>query len=523
MANATLIIKQPGLPPREMAISEGIISIGRALDNIVCVDGDSNVSRYHAVIEARINGFWLSDLGSSNGTTLNGNPVLYEQRLQHGDLIELGGSSTIELRVDQQKPQTIPYEVPAATPQPEAHQLPTPSIESPQIQSPTTPPIPTPQQPQAPSSNSLPIVLIVAAIGGGLILTAVAAWFVLGGGGCKATVKILSPQAGATIRGQVPVRVSVENAECIDRITYQIDSNSFATVETPPFATTLNPTDIPGLEAGNHILSAVIVGTDGSREVQSDIVLAFEAQSSTGTIATASPTSTEPSVPTPTTNIPPPTGIDIPALSQQLSTQLTRKGGYTFDPEISELIRSRIAEYRVGGYTDRARRYRLQISRAFRDRGLDPLMGYVLAMSRSKFNENTTGEGVGLWQIPVGVAQAQGYLAAGESDITLKDPKRSAEIAALYTKALIDVFEMDDFMYAIACYGMPLSQAGQLRIQLINAAPDPVARRDIGKMVKLGIIKREQVDRVIRFFAAGIVGENPQVFGLQTEQRFSDL
>src|SRR5260370_38297108 len=143
-------------------------------------------------------------------------------------------------------------------------------------------------------------------------------------------------------------------------------------------------------------------------------------------------------------------------------------------------------------------------------------------MSRSKFNDSVRGEGVGLWQIPLSVAQAQGYLAAGESEETLKDPKRSAEIAAAYTKALVSTFEStDDFMFAVACFGLPLGQAGQVRTQLATQAPDPIARRDFLKMVKLGVVKAHQVDRVVRFFAAGIVTEKPLEIGPQTEAPFS--
>ena len=216
--------------------------------------------------------------------------------------------------------------------------------------------------------------------------------------------------------------------------------------------------------------------------------------------------------------------VDVRSLADRLAGQISRKSGYVFDRDFVEMIRSHSGEYRVGGFTDKARRYRREINKAFRDQGLDPLLGYLLAMSRSKFNENARGDGVGLWQIPLTVAQAQGYLSASESEATLRDPKRSSEIAAAYTKALVSTFEStDDFMFAVACFGLPLSQAGQVRTQLATQAPDPIARRDFLKMVKLGVVKGDQVDRVVRFFAAGIVTENPQAFGLQTDAPFSSL
>jgi hypothetical protein len=218
------------------------------------------------------------------------------------------------------------------------------------------------------------------------------------------------------------------------------------------------------------------------------------------------------------------TTLDVRSLADRLAGQISRKSGYAFDRDFVDLIRVRSSEYRVSGYTDKARRYRREINKAFRDQGLDPLLGYVLAMSRSRFNDNATGEGIGLWQLSAAVVQAQGYLASGESQETLKDPKRSAEIAAIYTKALISTFEStDDFMFAVACFGLPLNQAGQVRTQLATMAPDPIARRDFMKMVKLGVVKGDQVDRVVRFFAAGIVTENPRAFGLQADEPFSSM
>jgi hypothetical protein len=133
-------------------------------------------------------------------------------------------------------------------------------------------------------------------------------------------------------------------------------------------------------------------------------------------------------------------------------------------------------------------------------------------MSQSRFR---TGDSEGMWKVPRKIAVEQGYIAADESQAIFNDAKRSSEIAAAYMKELINVFGMDDFLYAIACYGMPVSQAAQLRARLEET--DPTARRDFWKMVKAGIVTREGADRVARFFAAGIVGENPKVFGLVGE------
>lgn len=67
-------------------------TMGRAETNHVVVLADQSVSRLHAVVERYPTGFCLRDLGSANGTFLNGERVLGEVRLRTGDEIRLGNS-----------------------------------------------------------------------------------------------------------------------------------------------------------------------------------------------------------------------------------------------------------------------------------------------------------------------------------------------------------------------------------------------------------------------------------------------
>ena len=67
-------------------------SLGRATTNDVVVLLDSSVSRLHAVIERYPTGFSVRDLGSANGTFVNGEPVRGEARLRTGDELRLGNS-----------------------------------------------------------------------------------------------------------------------------------------------------------------------------------------------------------------------------------------------------------------------------------------------------------------------------------------------------------------------------------------------------------------------------------------------
>src|SRR5215203_1753267 len=96
MTHATLIVSQPGHKTLRVELLDGVTTMGRADGNSVRLRHDRNVSRHHAQITSREDGYWLSDLTTRNGTTINGNFVEGEQKLAGGDVISLGGTSTIE-------------------------------------------------------------------------------------------------------------------------------------------------------------------------------------------------------------------------------------------------------------------------------------------------------------------------------------------------------------------------------------------------------------------------------------------
>ena len=73
----------------EYPILADVVTIGRALDNDLVLEHPS-VSRHHAEIRREPGGYALADLGSTNGTTVNGRAVT-AARLHDGDLVQLGG------------------------------------------------------------------------------------------------------------------------------------------------------------------------------------------------------------------------------------------------------------------------------------------------------------------------------------------------------------------------------------------------------------------------------------------------
>ena len=70
------------------ALAKPSVTIGRLPECDVVVD-DAGASRQHARIRRTEGGFVLTDLGSTNGTMVNGEPI-QEHVLEHGDRITIG-------------------------------------------------------------------------------------------------------------------------------------------------------------------------------------------------------------------------------------------------------------------------------------------------------------------------------------------------------------------------------------------------------------------------------------------------
>jgi predicted component of type VI protein secretion system len=69
--------------------TEDLISIGRSPDNMIVIE-DPSVSSRHAQLEHIGEGYRLKDLGSTNGTRVNGLPIT-ESALRFDDRIRFGG------------------------------------------------------------------------------------------------------------------------------------------------------------------------------------------------------------------------------------------------------------------------------------------------------------------------------------------------------------------------------------------------------------------------------------------------
>ena len=86
-------VREPGRAARRIPVSGAPIRIGRAPECELVLK-DSRVSRRHARLHARDGLLVLTDLGSTNGTLVNGNRVT-ELVLGAGDRIQIGETSLV--------------------------------------------------------------------------------------------------------------------------------------------------------------------------------------------------------------------------------------------------------------------------------------------------------------------------------------------------------------------------------------------------------------------------------------------
>jgi DNA-binding response OmpR family regulator len=88
--SAALLIQQPDGALREVLLQAERLILGRAPECDVVIEGRL-ISRRHAAISREGQGYTLEDLGSHNGTAVNGQRIAGPWKLHDGDQIELGG------------------------------------------------------------------------------------------------------------------------------------------------------------------------------------------------------------------------------------------------------------------------------------------------------------------------------------------------------------------------------------------------------------------------------------------------
>jgi hypothetical protein len=66
------------------------LTVGRAVNNDVSMPDDEYASGRHARFEPRRDGVWVEDIGSTNGTFVNGIRLTRDRKLTPGDVVRIG-------------------------------------------------------------------------------------------------------------------------------------------------------------------------------------------------------------------------------------------------------------------------------------------------------------------------------------------------------------------------------------------------------------------------------------------------
>jgi len=492
---------------REIVLGQGVTTFGRTTENTVSFASDSNVSRYHAEIEWRDGDFWLIDLGSSNGTTLNGESVKSDKRLNDGDEILFGGTSKVEFFSGERKKD----ETSVAARREDSMVVGNEELEEKQ----ETEII---RDEQATSKARMPGMLGIAGATVGLAVVCTVGAVIYSNTGssvCEAKAVIVKPDNGETITEETEIEVEAENAECATRAIFLINGAEFASATEQPFAAKIDPKQFPDLANGSlQSLQIVLEDAEGNKIVQpSDIALAFE------TIEIATPTPTPEDIPQTPTRIPPKgtkvSGGDTQEMARNLLKEFSGTFNYKYDQQFVQEVQKKTGEYATEGYFNRAAVYKDVISVAFvQERNLDAPLGFILAMSRSQFKPQKNGADEGLWQMNTDFVAQNGYNGLCGTE-TLSDASQNcaSKAASLYLKSLVlEVFE-GDVIYSVAAFGKSPQEANIWKATL------PADRADFWNVIK----DAKQREQVARFFAAGIVAENPQKFGLKKDRPISEL
>ena len=86
-----VVVKSPKFEEgAEWQLDSSALYIGRGPTNDIALEGDEYASARHARVEARDDGTFVDDVGSTNGTFVNGIRLTQERKLVPGDVVRIG-------------------------------------------------------------------------------------------------------------------------------------------------------------------------------------------------------------------------------------------------------------------------------------------------------------------------------------------------------------------------------------------------------------------------------------------------
>lgn len=151
-ASIRLVLNSGPTPGKAFPLEKPEIFIGRDLGNDIVIN-DPEVSRRHARLSNQGNQYIIEDLGSTNGTSINGQRLTGPYMLRPGEQITFGERVNLVVEAVAKAPDVIPASAPAQPPttyaaQPPQRQVAYPPPTVPPAQQPYTPPAPQPNYPQ---------------------------------------------------------------------------------------------------------------------------------------------------------------------------------------------------------------------------------------------------------------------------------------------------------------------------------------------------------------------------------------
>lgn len=133
MASQTyqLLMRSGPTPGKIFELNQNDITIGRDVLNAIAIN-DPEISRRHALLTAQPGGYVIEDLGSTNGTFVNGQRLMGPHLLRPGELVLLGenvslvyealefdpNATLVSSTAGQPQPYPLPYAGPAVPQEP---------------------------------------------------------------------------------------------------------------------------------------------------------------------------------------------------------------------------------------------------------------------------------------------------------------------------------------------------------------------------------------------------------------------
>lgn len=452
---------------QEILMERGQLSLGRGSDADLRFD-DGGLSRLNSTIFREGTNVWILDENSTNGTLVNGTPVPASGTvLKNGDSVKIGNHTTIRIKIaEKQIAASPPINVAAANV----------SVAS-----------------QTVSNGSFP-VLPVLIIGFAVLLIGVSVIFI--------GVKTLGGSSGEEIVEKTPVTASGDFPED-DEPRKTPSPKEDKTPKEEASATPVTTATVSGSTDTTPIVVASGKKYPEMSETEKDQYVKEKSEKIARIIGNQS---SEPIPPDAVKTI----RNNLQGYVNRVRAGRKETGSCNFGSDMTTTLQ-------------RASKNAPFINRAFYAEGIAPEIGLYVAMIESEHCEclESPTHAKGMFQFLASSAPDYGL---DPNDRCLPEP--SAKAAAKYLKSLTGRFGTGPMSVPLAIASYNSGQGGlskNLESALRAAAGQErsfwtLVANQVAFEGRIGEqFRRENVKYVPKFFAAAIIGENPQDFGIQMQ------